>query len=85
MGGGFLAAGGHGGADSGLQQDPGAGPQVLAHTIENGGVAEGELERQDQVELTKPELIEALLSGQFKEIKWTATVALAILRTTTTT
>ena len=44
-------------------------------------VAEGELERQDLVKLSREELREALLSGMFKEIKWTACVALALLQT----
>jgi ADP-ribose pyrophosphatase YjhB (NUDIX family) len=49
-----------------------------------GRIAPGELERQDVIELSREELLEAVLAGKFKEIKWTATVALALLRTTTT-
>jgi ADP-ribose pyrophosphatase len=44
-------------------------------------VAEGELERQDVVELSREKLLESVLSGMFKEIKWTACVALALLHT----
>ena len=47
----------------------------------NNGIAEGELERQDIVLLTRSQLIESVLQGKFKEIKWTATVALALLKT----
>jgi 8-oxo-dGTP pyrophosphatase MutT (NUDIX family) len=47
----------------------------------NAGIADGELERQDIVRLTRSQLIESVLAGKFKEIKWTATVALALLRT----
>jgi ADP-ribose pyrophosphatase len=43
--------------------------------------AEGESERQDIVELSREQLVEALLAGKFREIKWTATVALALLKT----
>jgi ADP-ribose pyrophosphatase YjhB (NUDIX family) len=49
-----------------------------------GRIAPGELERQDVIELSREELLEAVLAGKFKEIKWTATVALALLRMTTT-
>jgi ADP-ribose pyrophosphatase YjhB (NUDIX family) len=49
-----------------------------------GRIAPGELERQDVIILSREELLEAVLAGKFKEIKWTATVALALLRTTTT-
>jgi 8-oxo-dGTP pyrophosphatase MutT (NUDIX family) len=44
------------------------------------GPVEGELERQDVVLLTRNELVEKLLVGDFQEIKWTATIALALLR-----
>jgi 8-oxo-dGTP pyrophosphatase MutT (NUDIX family) len=49
----------------------------------NGGVhiAAGEMEHQDVIELSRDELIDALLKGKFKEIKWTATVALALIET----
>jgi ADP-ribose pyrophosphatase YjhB (NUDIX family) len=50
-------------------------------SVKEGATVEGELERQDVVLLTRTQLVEALLSGMFKEIKWTATVALALLRT----
>ena len=40
----------------------------------------GELERQDIIQLTKDELLQNLLDGRFQEIKWTATIALALLR-----
>lgn len=39
-----------------------------------------ELEKQDIVYLTREKLLEAVLAGEFKEIKWTATVALALLK-----
>jgi ADP-ribose pyrophosphatase len=42
--------------------------------------AKGELERQDVVRLSRSQLVEALLLGKFREIKWTATVALALLQ-----
>ena len=42
--------------------------------------SEGESERQEVLELSKKELVEALLAGEFQEIKWTATVALALLQ-----
>ena len=45
----------------------------------------GELERQDIIKLTREELIEYLLDGKFQEIKWTATIALALLKTSTIT
>ena len=44
-------------------------------------VAVGELERQDIVKLTREQLLEYLLDGKFQEIKWTATIALALLKT----
>ena len=37
-------------------------------------------ERQDKVELSQEELLEAVLAGEFAEVKWTATVALSLLR-----
>jgi ADP-ribose pyrophosphatase YjhB (NUDIX family) len=46
----------------------------------NNHIAQGELERQDVVRLTRAQLVEALLAGKFREIKWTATVALALLQ-----
>jgi len=42
-------------------------------------VAGADLEAQRPLELTKREILEALRSGRFKEVKWTATVALALL------
>jgi ADP-ribose pyrophosphatase len=45
------------------------------------GIAQGESERQDIVELSREQLLEALLDGKFEEIKWTATIALALLKT----
>ena len=48
----------------------------------NDHVAVGELERQDIVKLTREQLLEYLLDGKFQEIKWTATIALALLKTT---
>jgi ADP-ribose pyrophosphatase len=40
-----------------------------------------DLEYQKAVELTQSEIIRALRIGRFQEVKWTATVALAILAT----
>jgi len=45
-----------------------------------GLFAEGESEKQKCVRLTREELVEALLAGKFQEIKWTATIALALLK-----
>jgi len=39
-----------------------------------------DLEEQKPIELTKEELLAALTKGEFQEVKWTATVALALLR-----
>jgi hypothetical protein len=39
-----------------------------------------DLEAQRVHTLTRQELLSALLEGKFKEVKWTATVALAILK-----
>jgi 8-oxo-dGTP pyrophosphatase MutT (NUDIX family) len=50
----------------------------------NGGggkMAVGEEEHQEVIELSRDELLDALLKGKFQEIKWTATVALALLET----
>lgn len=47
---------------------------------DKSSVAEGELERQDIIRLSRSQLLEALLSGKFREMKWTATVALALLQ-----
>ena len=43
-------------------------------------ISEGELEPQDRIKLSRSELLKALEAGKFREIKWTATVALALLR-----
>lgn len=43
-------------------------------------VGQADLERQDLIYLTKRELLDAVLDGKFQEIKWTATVALALLK-----
>jgi ADP-ribose pyrophosphatase len=40
---------------------------------------QADLERQDLVRYTEKELVDLLLRGKFGEIKWTATVALALL------
>jgi len=37
-----------------------------------------DLEKQQQVLMTQNEVEEALLNGEFKEVKWTATVSLAL-------
>lgn len=42
-------------------------------------LAEGEEEKQQLKELSRKELMTALMEGKFQEIKWTATVALALL------
>ena len=39
-----------------------------------------DVERQDKVELSQEELLEAVLAGAFVEVKWTATVARSLLR-----
>ena len=57
--------------------------QKAEHTIQNKNqvvVGQADLERQDLLKLSREELIESVLSGRFKEIKWTATVALALLK-----
>ena len=57
--------------------------QKAEHTIQNKNqvvVGQADLERQDLIKLSGEELIESVLSGRFKEIKWTATVALALLK-----
>ena len=46
-----------------------------------GLFATGESEKQEKVILSREALLEALLGGQFQEVKWTATIALAILKT----
>jgi ADP-ribose pyrophosphatase len=56
---------------------------IISETVITGQkkeFSEGESERQDVLELSKKELVEALLAGKFQEIKWTATVALALLQ-----
>mmetsp|Transcript_55457 Transcript_55457/g.134653 ORF Transcript_55457/g.134653 Transcript_55457/m.134653 type:complete len:253 (-) Transcript_55457:831-1589(-) len=47
----------------------------------NSNMAVGEAEHQDLVKLSRNELMDAVLQGKFREIKWTATVALALLKT----
>jgi len=49
-------------------------------TTTTTGIAYGELERQDVLRLSRKELFDALMDGKFREIKWTATVALALLQ-----
>ena len=46
--------------------------------------ARGDLERQHVLRLSRSELQEALLAGRFGEVKWTATIALALLSTSQT-
>mmetsp|Transcript_45893 Transcript_45893/g.111169 ORF Transcript_45893/g.111169 Transcript_45893/m.111169 type:complete len:310 (-) Transcript_45893:2749-3678(-) len=48
------------------------------HNIKVKGQAD--LERQDIVKCTQEELLQYVLDGKFGEIKWTATVALSLLR-----
>ena len=47
----------------------------------HGAVGGGDYESQSVVRLQRGELEEALLAGRFQEVKWTATIALALLRT----
>ena len=42
--------------------------------------SQADLERQQIIRLSQNELMEAVLDGKFQEIKWTATIALALLR-----
>ena len=42
--------------------------------------ASDDLERQKVVRMSREELLPLLASGAFREVKWTATVALALLR-----
>ncbi|CAB9504077.1 expressed unknown protein [Seminavis robusta] len=57
-------------------------PIANAQDSKGTDVAVGESEKQDLVELSKDDLIDALLKGKFQEIKWTATIALSIIKTT---
>ena len=50
-------------------------------TIAQKGIqSQADLERQQIIRLSQNELMEAVLDGKFQEIKWTATIALALLR-----
>jgi ADP-ribose pyrophosphatase len=53
-----------------------AEPSSIGHKLDGT-----DLETQRPILLTKNELLEALFSGKFKEVKWAATVALALLST----
>lgn len=55
-------------------------PGLEHHQLKGGSIAQGELERQDVVQLSRNELLQAVLAGKFQEVKWTATVALALLQ-----
>jgi ADP-ribose pyrophosphatase YjhB (NUDIX family) len=60
----------------------GCAPAPAAAPGKTGGggkLARADLEAQAWVELTEAELLAALVAGRFKEVKWTATVALALL------
>ncbi|CAB9504080.1 expressed unknown protein [Seminavis robusta] len=46
-----------------------------------GGRAFGESEKQQLVEMSREQLVDAMLQGKFQEVKWTATIALAMLKT----
>ena len=47
---------------------------------QKGMQSQADLERQQIIRLSQNELMEAVLDGKFQEIKWTATIALALLR-----
>lgn len=51
----------------------------IATASEAAVVGAADLEAQHLLKLSKDQLLEALLEGNFREIKWTATVALALL------
>ena len=38
-----------------------------------------DLEEQEWMEMSRKEVLKAVLKGEFQEVKWTATVALALL------
>ena len=72
----FVAAANRGGGTTHIFWAMDAKPLRQSH---DGEIALGELEKQHLIRFTKSELLEALLQGKFREIKWTATVALALL------
>lgn len=54
---------------------------LVAHNNKNNEViGQADYERQDIVKCTQDELLQYVLDGKFGEIKWTATVALSLLR-----
>ena len=55
------------------------GATALPGMERKSSMAEGEAEHQNLLELTREELLTALIEGKFQEIKWTATVALALI------
>ena len=80
----FVAAANRGGGHTYvyMAQDahPIGGGEDSPRPNDEPGIAEGELERQHLLRLSRAELLEALMNGKFQEIKWTATVALALLK-----
>ena len=76
----FVAAANRGGGKTFVYLAQDATPLTNGRPDEPEGIAEGELERQNLLRLSRAELLEALLNGKFQEIKWTATVALALLK-----
>jgi 8-oxo-dGTP pyrophosphatase MutT (NUDIX family) len=78
----YVAAANRGGGTTHTFWARNSKPSGKRHNPNRGGgvvIAEGELERQDVVQLSRQELLQAVTTGRFKEIKWTATVALALL------
>lgn len=54
--------------------------QAASNEKHDSTFAIGESEKQKRVVLSREALLEALLNGEFAEIKWTATIALSILK-----
>ena len=75
----FVAAANRGGGTTHVFWAQNAKPIKSTTKSSNNDIAFGELERQDMVRLSRTQLVEELLKGRFREIKWTATVALALL------
>lgn len=54
---------------------------IFTTSNQNAGLfATGESEKQKRMELSREELLEGLLAGKFQEVKWTATIAVALLK-----
>ena len=52
---------------------------AVPHLGKKGKLVNPDLEKQNAVLLTREQLLDAVLSEKFKEVKWTANVALALL------